>query len=761
MLALASLVTLVMVQPDSADAHANQINSSPAPKSELETSPDRVIVWFSEPIEESFSVITVLNSAAERVDLDDSARDPSEPSAMSVGLPPLENGTYTVVWKNLSSVDGHKVIGSFVFAVGEPLSAGAQIETVEQPLLQTVADPWLRWLVFITAAVVIGGLSFELLVGIPVVYGESARDSWQAAGVAVSAQWSRIAGVSLVVLFLAMIGQLLQQASVLSGNSAFTPDLGILRSVALDSGWGRLWTYRLVSVIGIGILFVVARNMAMPLDDDDEEDADGSLLADSIVAQAAAVLGLVFLGLIAASGHNAASPSDVKTLAIATDFIHLVSSMIWLGGLIYLAFAVPIYVRQLPGANASELLESAIPRFSVIGVLSAGILVITGVFSSYMQVTSPEAMATPYGRFLIAKFALLVPLFGLAGYNGFRLARHLGIGGERTLSKSIFIESFIAVFVFVAVGWLASLEPARQYAGRMGIGAEDKATYQDVADGTEFDIKIDPAEVGENDVIVRITKPNGEAIENAVDVRVRLKFVDDDLGEPLVSLEDTGAGIWRLNDAQLNIAGEYQAEIVVQRPDAFDARTAFRFDARSAVTAADAITPDTDTANLLFGLQLLAIGGLVVVLGFRGKLQPSVFKSTTVKPSFIAPGVIVAVLGLVFVLNVQVLRVGLVDDVRNPFPPTAESVAIGQPVYAGSCVACHGAGGLGDGPAGAGLPKPPADLLVHVPLHSDTILFEFIRDGISQAGMPGQDGVLTEDEMWHLVNYLRAEFDNR
>ena len=89
-----------------------------------------MVIWYSEPIEESFSVVTVLNSAAERVDLDDSARDPSEPSAMSVGLPELPNGTYTVIWKNLSSVDGHKVIGSFVFAVGEPLSAGAQIDAV-------------------------------------------------------------------------------------------------------------------------------------------------------------------------------------------------------------------------------------------------------------------------------------------------------------------------------------------------------------------------------------------------------------------------------------------------------------------------------------------------------------------------------------------------------------------------------------------------------------------------------------------------------
>jgi len=752
---------------ESAEAHANQINSSPAPNAELESSPSRIIVWYSEPIEESFSVVTVLNSAAERVDLDDSARDPSEPSAMSVGLPPLENGTYTVVWKNLSSVDGHKVIGSFIFAVGEPLSAGAQIAAVEQPLLQTVADPWLRWLVFLTAAIVIGGLAFELLIGIPVVYGDSAKDSWQAAGVAASAAWSRLATVALGVLLLAMLGQLLQQASVLSGNSAFAPDMEVLRSVAVDSGWGRLWTYRFIAAIGIVVLFVVAKRMAAPVEvyDDDEEDSEpeleSSIVGDSVVAQAAAILGLVFLGLIATSSHNAASASEIKTFAITTDFVHLVASMTWLGGIIYLAFAVPVLRRELASVDVSNLLKTAIPRFTVLGLLSAGILVITGIFSSYMQVTVPAASATPYGWFLIGKMALIVPLFVLAGYNGFRLAKRFGVGGERELGRSLVIEAAIAVLVLVSVGWLASLEPARQYAGRTGIGAEDKAAYQDQADGTAFDIKIDPAEVGKNNIIVRITQPNGEAIENAVDVRVRLKFVDDDLGEPLVSLEDTGAGIWRLNDAQLNIAGEYQAEVVVQRPDAFDARTAFRFDARSSATAADAIKPDADTANLLFGLQMLVIGGLVVVLAFRNKVVPSIFGTAGAQRGFLVPGVLVAVLGLMFVLNVQLFRVGLAEDIRNPFPPTAESVAIGEPVYVGTCVACHGVAGLGDGPAGAGLPKPPADLLVHVPLHSDTILFEFIRDGIAQAGMPGQDGVLSEDEMWHLVNYLRAEFDNR
>ena len=741
------------------DAHANQINSVPAPNSELDESPDRVIIWFSEPIEESFSVITVLNSAAERVDLDDSARDSSEPTAMSVGLPPLENGTYTVVWKNLSAVDGHKVIGSYVFSVGEPISAGAQIDAAEQPLLQTVADPWLRWLIFVVAAIVMGGLIFEIVVSVPVVFSESSRDSWQAAATAVSERWSKLSLIALGLMVVAMVGQLLQQTAVISGDSVFTPDFEIVRTVAFDSSWGRLWVYRMVVVVAIVALFFLARRTAFETTEQDEED-DRSLVGDSFIAQLAALVGLVFLGLISASSHNAASPPEVKTLATVTDFVHLISSMVWLGGVIYLAISVPILLTRLTSVDLSELLSASVSRFTVIAVMSAGTLVVTGIFSSYMQVTVPAATATPYGWFLVGKILLIIPLFALAAVNGFRIARKFGNGGERAFRKSLLFETGLVLAVFVAVGWLASLEPARQYAGRIGISVDDHASYQDSADGTVFDVAIEPAEVGNNDLRVQIAKPNGDPIDNAVDVRVRLKFVDDDLGEPLVSLQDTGNGLWQLKDAQLNIAGEYQAEVVVQRPDAFDSRTAFRFDAASASTAADAIAPDTDAAHLLFGIQLLLIGGIIVLLAVRKRILPVMFGGGNVQPSVGLPGLVVVAIGLFFILNVQVLRLGLVDDLRNPFPPTADSVAIGEPIYFAACAACHGDSGLGDGPAGVGLPKEPADLIVHVPLHSDTILYEFIRDGISEAGMPGQEDSLTEEEMWHLVNYLRAQFDN-
>ena len=757
-----TLLALFALVTSRADAHANQIKSSPSPNSELEVAPDRIIVWFSESIEESFSELTVLNAVADRVDLNDSSIDSSEPSVMSVSLPPLENGTYTVVWKNLSSIDGHKVVGSFVFAVGESLSAHAQIYPDEQPLLQTVVDPWLRWLIFISVAILIGGLAYEMLIGIPIIYSDPVKQSWVSAAIAASTFWSRIAAASMIVLILALLGQILQAVSLISGSFSLIPDFGILKSVVLESGWGRFWMYRAIVAIGMGVMFYASMRMSISeeIDEEHPDESAGSLVGDSPATQVVIFLGLIFLGLTAMSGHNAASPVEIRTLAIATDFVHLVASIVWSGGVIYLTFSVPIFIKHLGKVGASKLFETAIDKFTVLGVLSAGILVITGLFSSYMQVTNPAALATPYGWFLVGKLVLLIPLFTLAGFNGFKLVRRFSSDGQRLLSRSLMAESLIVLMVFITVGWLASLEPARQYAGRMGIGVVDAVVHSDRDTDTYFDVTIHPAEVGENDVTVQLSEPGGTVVKNAVDVRVRLRFVDDDLGEQLVSLEDKGGGTWRLKGARLDIAGEYQAEVLVLRSDSFDARTAFRFKIFSSDITVDTIEPDIDTANLLFGLQLLIIGGLVAAVAFRGILASSVFSYAGVQWSLLTPGSIVVVLGLLMLLNAQVFRIGFPENIRNPFPPTSESVAIGEPIYVGICASCHGDNGLGDGSASVALEKKPSDLSVHVPLHSDTILYEFIRDGIGP-GMPAQGELLSEDEMWHLVNYMRAKFDNR
>lgn len=92
---------------------------------------------------------------------------------------------------------------------------------------------------------------------------------------------------------------------------------------------------------------------------------------------------------------------------------------------------------------------------------------------------------------------------------------------------------------------------------------------------------------------------------------------------------------------------------------------------------------------------------------------------------------------------------------RNPILPTLQSVSAGQRVYEVHCATCHGPQGAGDGPASASLPKRPADLRVHVPMHPDGQLFLLISRGIPGSHMPGFSDRLTDEERWHVVNYLR------
>ena len=99
--------------------------------------------------------------------------------------------------------------------------------------------------------------------------------------------------------------------------------------------------------------------------------------------------------------------------------------------------------------------------------------------------------------------------------------------------------------------------------------------------------------------------------------------------------------------------------------------------------------------------------------------------------------------------------------VESPVEHTAATVAAGRATYAELCAACHGVRGRGDGPAAAGLHPPPADLLLHVPQHTEGELYYFIARGVPGSAMPAWRSTLSETERWQLVHYLRALGEGR
>ena len=725
-----ALAAVLMQAPGTVQAHANYVESDPAANSVLENSPERVTIWFTEPLEPALSEIKVFDTQGVRVDGGDSAVDSSDPLAMSVSVEALADGTYTVAWKNVSTVDGHSRRGAFVFSVGEPISADAAAVEVDQPLLQSPAEPVVRWLVLLGALTLVGAITFHLLVSRPALGGLGD-------GVlipTVTGSLARLVAVAAGVFLAASVAQLIVQASVAFESSLLAVFGGPVWDVLFDTEWGRLWLWR----VTLGTAAAAAVITGWRRGD------------NPALAILGAVLGAASLLAISLTSHAAATV-NVRMAATLNDFVHLIAVAVWVGGLIALILCVRVILKVLKGSERRDTLSTLVRRFSLVAGLSVAVIVLTGIYSAWAQVVTVEALQVPYGRVLGVKVAVFAALLLVAAANLVWVRPRLRAGGAAStwLKRLVAVEIVLAALVLLAVGFLTSLEPARQVASREGIGVESGLSFEEIAEGTRVTLEVDPGQVGPNTVRAALADMSGAPITNATDVRVRLSYLDVDLGETPYSATEVGEGEFVLEDQLISLAGAWQVEVEVQRPDAFDTRAAFRFEVTGGSGGSLAIAPDADTGRALLGIELVVLGFL-----FMGISIP-------IGGWYSRQGAAAMVVGAVVVIAGGALLFGTLGageelPERNPIAPTQESVALGMGLYEQHCQLCHGVGGKGDGHGGVGLNPPPADLTIHVPLHPDRALFEFIRDGVPGTAMVPLGDKLTEDEIWHVLNYIQT-----
>lgn len=94
---------------------------------------------------------------------------------------------------------------------------------------------------------------------------------------------------------------------------------------------------------------------------------------------------------------------------------------------------------------------------------------------------------------------------------------------------------------------------------------------------------------------------------------------------------------------------------------------------------------------------------------------------------------------------------------RSTVPYLTVSIFEGMKHFERYCTACHGSGGLGDGPAASGLPKQPANLSEpHTALHTAGDMYWWLEYGMQPGGMPGFGDVLSDEDRWDVINFLRA-----
>lgn len=101
------------------------------------------------------------------------------------------------------------------------------------------------------------------------------------------------------------------------------------------------------------------------------------------------------------------------------------------------------------------------------------------------------------------------------------------------------------------------------------------------------------------------------------------------------------------------------------------------------------------------------------------------------------------------------------DKTPNPVSASAESIAKGKEFYLertkGNCIFCHGETGSGNEANLPRLRRKPADLAnkERMKAMTDGELFWKISKGINGI-MPAGEKRMSEEERWHVVNYIRT-----
>jgi mono/diheme cytochrome c family protein len=150
------------------------------------------------------------------------------------------------------------------------------------------------------------------------------------------------------------------------------------------------------------------------------------------------------------------------------------------------------------------------------------------------------------------------------------------------------------------------------------------------------------------------------------------------------------------------------------------------------------------------GIIALAFGAAWLFISWKAADQPAALAV------LIIPAIIAIPIGVYSIVTfTREATPGL--TLTNPFLPDAASLKIGGDLFNQNCAVCHGEQGRGNGPAAAGLSlKPPDYGNGHLDIHTDGDIFYWIQNGISQGSpMPAFKDKLTDDQIWHLVNYVR------
>ena len=133
------------------------------------------------------------------------------------------------------------------------------------------------------------------------------------------------------------------------------------------------------------------------------------------------------------TSHAVAVKEDTM-IAVVADLIHLIATGLWGGGLLALFWALYRGTKKmtLPVSWAAETVR----RFSRLALGSVAVLLLTGLYQSWIQVGDLQTLfGTDYGRVLAFKLVIFIAMLGFGALNFFSTGPRLLRAAEQNTNE--------------------------------------------------------------------------------------------------------------------------------------------------------------------------------------------------------------------------------------------------------------------------------------------------------------------------------------
>jgi copper transport protein len=341
------LFSIIMVAaiPKVAFAHALLEKATPAPDSQLQSSPNEIVLLFNERLEDELYSIKVFNNKGEMIG--------KSKTELSLGqkqlkhpISSLENGSYTISYSVLSA-DGHPIKGSYIFSVGK---ASDEIVKPQQDVKSHFSI--VKILYYFALLLVTGWM----------LWGTGSK-----AFLENSKSYRKIAIYLQIFFLITNIGWgYVQFVELVDSWSEFN---SLLTGTAVGVSWG---ISLLLSILGFVILLRV-------------------IWFDRVWA-------LLLLAAKSINGHSMGF--DPPVLTVLMDIAHLLAAALWAGGIFYI---VIFWRKQCVHVGQFMVTFSKVALISMIG------LTITGTVLTLTYLPDLNYLFyTQWGSWLLAKMVLVI-----------------------------------------------------------------------------------------------------------------------------------------------------------------------------------------------------------------------------------------------------------------------------------------------------------------------------------------------------------------